>query len=739
MSGPTSHHERLLPTVLGAPMSTGSSPNPVRTVLGGGLRVYRRAWQKLLIISAITTIPVALIAYMIARESIPAGAWVEDGQILLTSPESLSRLNLVMGIAVVMTIFGSLLSMASLHVALADQYFTGDCDWRSSLRTGLRNAPGVLAIAVANVIAVVLPVVLIERFGSTDANSAVVVATFLAIVVIWAMTTIVGMVAIPTMVREGCGPVAAVTRAWDVLTGGWVRTLSALLVCGVIALFVHGALNAAFDEGLRKGATSVGTVLISVFVPFTLGLILLAPLTAAIVTVAYFDQRLRHAEDPTLDPVATSNPIEETTSDEVADAQVMTEAPTVGLPVSLGEAAAMAQAAAVGAPVEGSPDGPPPATARPVPAVQSPYPAAPVADATVSASSAGPVPAPPAPPATAPIPAVTPASTPSGPSAPAPPPSASPATVPTPPAADIEMPPPVPVARHTPATAPEVTPAPAHPVTADPTPTPVSPVAPGIEMPPPIPVRAASASGMPTGTPTQDEAPAPPAATEPVPTPAPAATPDSDMPPSIPVRPASPAAAPTISAAPMPGAGGAGGPLPGWPAPPAKPVGSEPPRPEKKPVVVDDGIPRIAVIPASSSRTPGGETTVSAPAAGSTTPVASTPPPAPAVTASALPDWDEPDDTAGPTPPAPPAGQTPRPAPPSPPDTPRRSARTTPASPAGAPRQGRPPAGPPPAPRPGGPAKTPPGASAPPGQPTPAPKTTPARPPQGPPPKPHDA
>lgn len=101
---------------------------------------------------------------------------------------------------------------------------------------------------------------------------------------------------IPALLFERLGPVAALGRSFRLVQGRWWRVFGTLLV-GVLLVSLIGALVESLIAApvLAGGGDDVSAAAVSA-VAGTIGALVTAPFSAAVVTLLYFDQRVRNKD-----------------------------------------------------------------------------------------------------------------------------------------------------------------------------------------------------------------------------------------------------------------------------------------------------------------------------------------------------------------------------------------------------------------------------------------------------------
>jgi len=518
-------------------------PRSGRQILSGAEHVYRRGFLTLVALAAVIYLPIVVVAFAVMNEMIPLGAGVADGQIVVGSQEALDRLRVILLVPTLLTAVALVLTTAALHFAIADQYLDGGFDLREALGSSLRRTGPVLGLFALTIIAIVAPWALLVASGGPASGLVGVGAVVALTVVTWIVAT-VGLFAVPPLMREDVGPLAAIGRSWAMLARSWWRITGLLIVTFLLVGIIWGIVGRGIEGLLVANASTPGRLVLGLFVSDAVPTVLLAPLVAAVVTVAYFDLRLRRGESLEDAPaVATPRPGVDPLGDIVAPAG----APPVAVPA---------------APANPAPTVPTPSSAVPPPPVPAPAvpPAGPAAPAIQAAS-------------------VAPTPTPAMPAPPAPAHRTAPAVVPT-----VSAIPAAPVA-------PTPTPRPPqHPAHA--TPSHTAPTAPPLVATPPSPPRPPQAQPLtaPAAHPTRPAGPPRATPVPPVPLPrnahaAPPAPPAPGGPPRRPAAPPRHPAGPPSTGVPGVPPASARAPRPAPPAPPApgRPAQHAPPTPPPAP------------------------------------------------------------------------------------------------------------------------------------------------------------
>ena len=222
---------------------------------------------------------------------------MSDGKVVVASQGALDRLGLVWQITWIATTFGAIVSMASLHHAVANGYLRRERDWQGSIREGVSRPPAILGMALVLGAMFVGPPFLLGFFAGASGGSADPAIWLVLVFIVWALgVAILASIATPAMMRERIGPIAALGRARELLRGRWIMTLALLLVTSLTVGLGWGFTFAALRAGFTANTISAGRLIGGTLLAQMIASIVFVPLAVAIMTVAYFDLRVRRED-----------------------------------------------------------------------------------------------------------------------------------------------------------------------------------------------------------------------------------------------------------------------------------------------------------------------------------------------------------------------------------------------------------------------------------------------------------
>jgi len=120
-----------------------------------------------------------------------------------------------------------------------------------------------------------------------------IIPAFLALFIPGVWLSVAWSMSYPALLSEGIGPVAALGRSFRLVRGRWWPTFGALFVMYLLVAVVSGILGVLFGATL-VAATDNEAVAATVYtIVNTLSSMITLPLVAAVLTIIYFDLRVR--------------------------------------------------------------------------------------------------------------------------------------------------------------------------------------------------------------------------------------------------------------------------------------------------------------------------------------------------------------------------------------------------------------------------------------------------------------
>lgn len=252
-------------------------PLAIGETVDAAIRVYRSHFTTLMRISLLVLGPIAFVQIGAAVAMGPLDLF----SLALADPEApldetlgpLLGPYLVLGLGSILSLLGTVLVQASSIAALAQAYQGEEPDWRVSLRAGGRRLLAVLAallvtslVAGIGLLFCLLPGILLYTM--------------------WSVTPAV-------VVAEQKGPLAALGRSWNLVKGRLWPVLGALVLAYLLYFVASQILGLAASTFALADAASGTVSFLPNVVASAVVSVLAAPFLAAVVTIIYFDLRVR--------------------------------------------------------------------------------------------------------------------------------------------------------------------------------------------------------------------------------------------------------------------------------------------------------------------------------------------------------------------------------------------------------------------------------------------------------------
>ena len=250
------------------PLSTGE-------ILDVSIKICVAQWRTLLKAVLIVVVPVQIVTTLLTADytlsSFDFGADTSQ-----TPQEALEELNQYIGglaISGLLQLCAVGLATAACFRAIAQAYLGESADWRESLRFATRHIPSLLLLTLLYVLGVGLGTVLF-------------IAPGVWLYVAWAF-------ALPVLLVEGLRGRGALGRSFELVRGRWWKTFGTLIVGFILAAIISTLMQGIFLIGMVVGEDNDAVVLVLSAIAGIVGLAISTPFQAALLTVLYFDLRVR--------------------------------------------------------------------------------------------------------------------------------------------------------------------------------------------------------------------------------------------------------------------------------------------------------------------------------------------------------------------------------------------------------------------------------------------------------------
>lgn len=253
-------------------------PLGVGEMVDGAIRLYRSHFLTLIKISALVLGPIGVIELIAVTVVGP----VDMTSMLVVDPEAtpmevlepLIPIYAVLGVTGVLSFLGSVLVQAASITALAQSYQGQTPDWRTSLRSGSRRFLPLIAATI-----------LLSLGSGIGLIFCLIPGVFLF--TMWTVTP-------AALVTEQRGPFSSLGRSFRLVRGRFWPVLGAVVLAYLLYVVVSQIIGTVTGAVTFFGAANSDQFS---FLPAVIGNVLVsivsAPFLAAMVTIIYFDLRVR--------------------------------------------------------------------------------------------------------------------------------------------------------------------------------------------------------------------------------------------------------------------------------------------------------------------------------------------------------------------------------------------------------------------------------------------------------------
>lgn len=246
----------------------------VGEILDVSIKLYLKNFWTLVKTVAVVVVPISLLSFLFLLSSLPEGVTVENGQLRFPDDVGLAGFFTSAGISTFLGGLAALLATGAAFKAVGDAYLGHRPQAGVSLRFALKKVLPLLWVGILTMI--------------------VVIAGFILLIIPGIYIAVALMVVVPVLMMEDIRGLKALRRSRDLVKGRWWPTFG-LVILGVILipLILQTILVIPFQLFLFVNIESVTLRLLVEEMINVLASILTTPFTAAVLTVLYFDLRVR--------------------------------------------------------------------------------------------------------------------------------------------------------------------------------------------------------------------------------------------------------------------------------------------------------------------------------------------------------------------------------------------------------------------------------------------------------------
>jgi hypothetical protein len=273
------------------------------------IKIFWRHAGTLMTIVAFVIVPVQILSSLILLSTFPEPDLLGGSMFQPPTPtepteiitgEDLALMFAGVIVVWVISFIATALATGASYKAVGDAYLGTKPEWRSSLKYGLRRMHSVAWVTFLSTITLALIFVVVGLVGFLLAliEAAVgitfVIGGFIGAIVLAIWLWAAWSVAIPALLTEDARGSKALTRSFRLVKGGWWRTFGLVFLGYLGAAFVSGIISTVPQIVLLTdvGDSVVASLAIS-GLGSALASVLTTPFIAALVTVLYFDLRVK--------------------------------------------------------------------------------------------------------------------------------------------------------------------------------------------------------------------------------------------------------------------------------------------------------------------------------------------------------------------------------------------------------------------------------------------------------------
>jgi hypothetical protein len=251
-------------------------PLGIGEILDVSLKIAWRNAGTFLRIVLFVVLPAQVLTSLVQVSSVsdyePGGVFGGGGDTTVSSDDEWAALAALL-VSLVISFLASQLATGACFKAVAEGYLGGTATWRESLRFAFRRLHSILWIVILGGFLTLLGLVVV-----------IVGAIYL-----W----VAFAVALPVLMTEGLRGRRALSRSRQLVKGRWWKTFLLLVVAGLLASVIGGAVSAAVAALSFVSRDDEALLFVVGAISGTAGSLVTTPFKAAYTTVLYFDLRVR--------------------------------------------------------------------------------------------------------------------------------------------------------------------------------------------------------------------------------------------------------------------------------------------------------------------------------------------------------------------------------------------------------------------------------------------------------------
>jgi hypothetical protein len=250
-------------------------PLSLGEILDVSIKICLANWRTLIKAVLIVVVPVQIVSTILTADY-TVSTFDFSASSAQTPQETLDEINQYLGglaISGILQVCAVGLATAACFRAIAQAYLGESADWRSSLSFAVQHIPSLLLLTLLYVLGV-------------GGGTLLFILPGVWLYIAWAF-------ALPVLLVEGARGRKALGRSYELVKGRWWRTFGTLVVGFILASIISALVQGVFLVGILVGDDNDAVVLVLSAIAGIVGLAITTPFQAALLTVVYFDLRVR--------------------------------------------------------------------------------------------------------------------------------------------------------------------------------------------------------------------------------------------------------------------------------------------------------------------------------------------------------------------------------------------------------------------------------------------------------------
>jgi hypothetical protein len=250
-------------------------PLRIGEILDVAIKITTKHFGQLVRIVAAVIVPYWVIASLVLVTTVPGGALfaTADNPASGVDPDEVAVFSTSVVVVALLAFFIRFLVFAACFRAVSDAYLHRAPSWRASLRTGLRRT---LPMAGTGIL----------WFLGVSAASFALLIPGIWLAVAWSLFP-------PALVAEKIGGPAALGRSFNLVRGRWWPTFGVWFLFLLVIWVLNSILNQAVLSVVFSDFGSAFAFVVLLAVAGIISELIVTPFGAAVVTVLYYDLRVR--------------------------------------------------------------------------------------------------------------------------------------------------------------------------------------------------------------------------------------------------------------------------------------------------------------------------------------------------------------------------------------------------------------------------------------------------------------